>query len=404
MTDPKPPLTWSLLLIAGIVPAIGASPLREQTSVPSQKSGLRIEAPAHAADPVRTGADPIEAMLDLSQHLLQQNRTNRDPAEAARVRGLIHQTLASSPLNAHAWTLSAWDEMNRHRFRTALDAVERAHRLAAPTALSLGLQADALVEMGRYREAVAVTQQLLDRFPGLPATSRAAHLRWLHGDADGAVALLESALRTPPSGSEPHAWALLQKAEIELSRGRTGAAEQALQQAEALFPDQPEAKVLRARLLEARGDGHQAPRHWQGCLAAYPSPDVAVAAWKLARRLGDDTSAQRLERLIEGLALLDARGDPLFRRSLAEYYAIKAPTGGRAEALARQELAERPDVYGHGLLAFVLRQSGKNAEAGRHARLALRLGTPDPRLQLWALGTETDAMPVAPRQLAGRLP
>jgi tetratricopeptide (TPR) repeat protein len=450
-------IAWSLLLIAGLVPAIGAAPLNARASIretaagpqamaSSPNNGMKFspspggESEARGAKPVGVRAKApfacdrlietseasaltlpspagrgfnsstalsspsgIEATLNLAQDLLQRNRTSREPAEAERVRGLIRQALASSPLNAQAWTLSAWDEMNRHRFRTALDAAERAHRLAAPTALSLGLQADALVELGRYREAVAVTQQMVDRFPGLPAVSRAAHLRWLHGDADGAIALLEPALRAPPTGSEPHAWALLQKTEIELNGGRIEPAERSLQRAETLFPGKPEATALRARLLEARGDGHRALLQWQDSLAGYPSPDSAVAAWRLARRIGDGAAAQRLERLLEGLAQLDARGDPLFRRSLAEYYAIKEPAGSRAESLARQELAQRPDIYGHGLLAFVLRQSGQAAQAGRHARLALRLGTPDPRLRHWAAGTDSDTIATA-RQLAGRLP
>lgn len=393
MTGPLHLLAWSLLLIAGLAPAVGAAPLNERAS--TRETGARPRAPTV------TGIEPT---LNLARDLLQRNRTSREPAEAERVRVLIRQALVSSPLNAQAWTLSAWDEMNRHSFRTALDAVERAHRLAAPTALSLGLQADALVELGRYREAVAATQQLLDHFPGLPALCRAAHLRWLHGDADGAIALLEPALRAPPTGSKSHAWALLQKAEVELNAGRIEPAERSLQRAETLFPGKPEAKALRARLLEARGDGHRALQQWQDSLAGYPSPDSAVAAWRLARRIGDSEAAQRLDRLLEGLARLDSRGDPLFRRSLAEYYAIKDPASGRAETLARQELAQRPDIYGHALLAFVLRQSGKIVEADHHARLALRLGTPDRRLRHWAAGADSDATPPAPRQLAARLP
>jgi tetratricopeptide (TPR) repeat protein len=358
------------------------------------------ERPAPAEELTPLDSAGVGLLLNLAQTLLQRNRNARDPAAAERVRSLIGQALAAGPLNAQAWTLSAWDEMNRHRFCTALDALGRAHRSAAPTALSLGLQADALVELGRYREALAATQQLVDRFPGLPAFSRAAHLRWLHGDTEGAVVLLEPSLSAAPGGSEAHAWGFLQLAELELAAGRLDRAEQALRQGETLYPGKPEAAALRARLLEVRGDWRAALRQWQDCLAGYPSPDFAVAAWRLARRIGDTMETKRLERLLEGLARLDAEGEGLFRRSFAEYYALREPASGRAETLARRELALRPDLYSHALLAFALRRAGKAGEADRHARLALRLGTADPKLRLWATGNRVDGN-TEPR-LAGR--
>lgn len=329
--------------------------------------------------------DQPQTMLDLAQALLQRARNGGNAEDSARATGLIRRAMEKAPDDSRTWTLKAWDEMSRHRFSSALDSVRQAHRLAAPSPISLGLEADALVELGRYEEAVAVTQKLLDTFPGLPGNSRAAHLRMLHGDLPGAIALLEESLGNAPAGSEAHARAFRQLAELYLEAGRLPEAEQALAMAERLFPAGAGDAALRARLREARGLPGEALALWLQALASYPSPEYAVSAWKLARELSDRETMRRLERLLDGMARLDAAGDRLFRRTFAEYALLRG-RNGEAERLAREDLSVRPDVYGHALLAFALRQSGKNREAARHGKAALRLGTRESRLRHWARG------------------
>jgi tetratricopeptide (TPR) repeat protein len=118
-----------------------------------------------------------------------------------------------------------------------------------------------------------VTQKLLDAFPGLPANSRAAHLRFLHGDPAGAIGLLEESLGSAPPGSEAHAWAFLQLAELHLNGGQLGRAEKALAGAEDLFPGRPEYPALWARLREAQGRPAEALALLREALELYPNPD-----------------------------------------------------------------------------------------------------------------------------------
>ncbi|WP_169604445.1 tetratricopeptide repeat protein [Methylococcus geothermalis] len=323
-------------------------------------------------------------MLNLAQALLQGLRASRDAGEAARAEALIQRALTLAPRDSRAWALKAWDEMNRHRFREALVSVRQAHGLGVPSAMTLGLESDALVELGRYEDALAVTQKLLDAFPGLPAYSRAAHLRFLHGDIEGAVGLLNESLAVAPPGSEAHAWAFVQLAELHLNGGQFERAENALARAETLFPGRPDYPALRARVREAQGKREEALALLREALDQYPSPDDAVMAWRLARSVGDHEAMRRLALLLDGMARLDEAGDKLFRRAFAEYYALQGHRYGEAERLAREECLRRPDIYGHALLAFVLRQAGKHREADRHGQTALRLGTADRRLERWA--------------------
>jgi tetratricopeptide (TPR) repeat protein len=322
-------------------------------------------------------------MFDLALALLQGLRASRDAGEAARAAALIQRALTLAPRDPRAWALKAWDEMNRHRFQDALVSARKAHDLGVPSAMTLGLESDALVELGRYEDALAVTQRLLDAFPGLPAHSRAAHLRFLHGDIEGAIGLLKESLAVAPPGSEAHAWAFLQLAELHLNGGQLGLADNAVASAETLFPGRPEYTVLRARVREAQGRPAEALALLREALDQYPSPDHAVMAWRMARFLGDHEAMRGLALLLDGMARLDEAGDRLFRRAFAEYYALQDQRHGEAERLAREECQRRPDIYGHALLAFVLRQAGKHREAARHAQAALRLGTRDRRIERW---------------------
>ena len=358
-------------------------------TVPLSSSGAATEGPDESVGRLEKALlaqpDHPRMILDLAQALLQRTRTSRDAGDCVRARALIQRALEKTPDNARAWTLKAWDEMNRHRFHDALGSARRAQGLGLPTAINLGLEADALVELGRYKEAIGVTQKLLDSFPGLPANSRAAHLRMLHGDLSGAIALLRESLGDTPEGSEAHAWAFRQLAELYLDAGRFDNAEQAMAMAGKLFPAAGQDAALRARLREAQNRPAEALTLLLEALEAYPSPDYAVSAWRLARQRGDRENVQRLELLLEGMTRLDASGDQLFRRTFAEYSLLQGRFG-EAERLAREEFLVRPDIYGHALLSFVLKQAGKRQEAARHSEAALHLGTQDARLRQWVQG------------------
>ena len=76
---------------------------------------------------------------------------------------------------------------SQHRFAEA-EAIAR--QLAAQRGLPAdhGLLGDALLSQGRLAEAGAAYQAMMDLRPDSHAYARAAELRWLTGDLEGAVA------------------------------------------------------------------------------------------------------------------------------------------------------------------------------------------------------------------------
>jgi tetratricopeptide (TPR) repeat protein len=79
---------------------------------------------------------------------------------------------------------------------------------------------------------------MLDLRPGnIPALTRAAYLRELFGDIDGALELMHAALgRMPYQEAEDRAWVLAQIGHLELLGRRPAEAERAIEQALDLFP------------------------------------------------------------------------------------------------------------------------------------------------------------------------
>ena len=83
---------------------------------------------------------------------------------------------------------------NLHLFN---EAETLARELVAIRGLSFddGLLGDVLMEQGQLVEAVDAYQEMVNLKPDIHAYSRIAHMRWLKGDLEGAIAVMEMAAR-----------------------------------------------------------------------------------------------------------------------------------------------------------------------------------------------------------------
>ena len=64
-----------------------------------------------------------------------------------------------------------------------------------------------MIEQGKLGAAVEAYQQMMNLKPDLRAYARAAHMRWLKGDLDGAIEVMQLAVTLPvPGDAESAAW------------------------------------------------------------------------------------------------------------------------------------------------------------------------------------------------------
>ena len=125
--------------------------------------------------------------------------------------------------------------------------------------LDYALLGDALMEQGRLTEAATAYQKMIDLKPFYQSYTRAAHLRWLTGDLNGAIDLIHKAIdAASPRNPEALAWAYTRLAGYELQRGNVDQSMRAIDAALTVQPDYAAALLMRGRallVLERSGDG-----------------------------------------------------------------------------------------------------------------------------------------------------
>lgn len=242
-----------------------------------------------------------------------------------------------------------------------------------------GVLGDILIDQGKVREGAAAYQKMVDLRPDLQSYARAAHVRWLTGDLEGAIELMKLAMTaTSPNDPEASAWAFTRLAFYQLQRGASKQALKSCDAALSLQSDYAPAMLARGRILLAVNRPADALVELQQAAKLNPLPEYQ---WALADALtiaGDRDQAGQVE---SRLANSSDTEDP---RTLALYLATRPQDVDRAVRLAQQELTNRGDVFTHDALAWALAAAGRVSEAQRHAQQALSEGTASSRLYLHA--------------------
>jgi Flp pilus assembly protein TadD len=236
-----------------------------------------------------------------------------------------------------------------------------------------------LLERGRFAEAVAACQKLADLKPGLEAYSRVAHLRWLHGDIEGAIAAMEQAVSAGTnSNPEPQAWSLARLSYFYLQQGRFVEAHAAARKATTLVDDYPPALLALGKAGLAAGNIYEA----EFCLAhaAHLNPIPEYQWWHAdsLEAAGRDREANELR---EELRQTGASNDP---RTFAVFLATTGDQASEALFLARSEVEQRPDPFSWDALAWAQLAAGNSSAAGQSMQRALSFKTRDARLFLHA--------------------
>lgn len=280
---------------------------------------------------------------------------------------------ADSPNCPEALLLRGHVLQNLHRFK---DAEAIAHTLVAQRGLSFdyGLLGDTLMEQGRLKEAVVAYQTMVDIRPDLQSYTRIAHIRWLTGDLDGAIQMMQSAAGTSsPSDPDAAAWVNTRLAALKLQASDVETARQNCEAALELRPDYPPALLLRGKLLLAE-QNPDAISNLERAVQQNPLPEYQ---WTLIEALRANRREDEAAELESRLQRRGASADP---RTYSLYLATCGGDSALAVQLAARELEQRKDVFTHDALAWALTAAGRMDEAKAHLALALAEGTPDARL------------------------
>src|SRR5215471_7346081 len=146
----------------------------------------------------------FEAYNSLALALSRRARETSDVKYYEQAEEALQKSFAIKPANFDGERIHVWLLLGKHEFAAALTEATKLDKQMPDDVMVYGFLTDANVELGNYKEAEAACQRMLDlRTGSLPAVTRAAYLRELFGDVDGALELMNTALQsTPPAQAE----------------------------------------------------------------------------------------------------------------------------------------------------------------------------------------------------------
>lgn len=307
----------------------------------------------------------------------QRARETGDPAYYTKSEGVLRRALVLAPNDLLATSGLGSLALSRHRFREALALGRHAVALSPTTARSYGVVGDALVELGRYREAFAAFDRLARLRPGLAAYARVSYARELRGDFPGAVAAMRLAVDAATDEPEPLAWTHVQLGKLYWSHGRLTPATRQFRAALDAYPGYVYALDALAQVEAARGRYAQAIRLERRAVETIPLPQFVTTLGDLEHVTGHERLARRQYALIGVIQRLLAANGVRTDLETALFDVDHGVRLGRTLTLARLARRERPSIDGDDVLAWALARTGHCGEALRFSERALRLGTRD---------------------------
>ena len=239
-----------------------------------------------------------QAFASLGLAYVQQARVTADPSYYPKAQGVLERSLGLERNdNFAAMVGMAALAAARHDFAGALRWGEQAKAINPYNGNVYGVIGDAQVELGRYQDAFATFQKMVDTLPGVASYARVSYARELMGDVPGAIKAMEAArdIAGTPADS---AWADYQLGELYFNQGNLDDAQASYARGVATDADYVPPFAGLAKVAWARGHLRKAIAGYTDVVSRYPSPEYVIA-------LGDlYTSAGQTDR---GRAAIRAR-------------------------------------------------------------------------------------------------
>ena len=346
----------------------------------------------------RLADDPNDAALwrDLGLALLQRVRETADSSLYDLAQEAFDRATELAPADTLVLVGIGGLQLARHEFEEALETAETALAMAPTSSPAKAIQVDALVETGRYEEAVTATEELLALGVDLSSLARASYLRELHGNLEGALAAMQQAAQLPALAPENTAFVTTITGNLLALLDRRDEARDAYEDALEIVPITRPPWSVSAGLSVAAGDLPLRSAGSSGRRRSCRCPSTS-SRWARRRRRtsGEDAArdsydlARLLTQLFESngvdvdvdLALFEAdHGDP-----------------ATALRLATKAYQKRQTIRTADALAWASHRSGMTDDASRLSAEALRLDTRDPLL-LYHGGIASLQQPATPRR------
>ena len=356
-------------------------PVGPSPAVPSPSPTASRTLAEIAALRARVAAEPDDpdSLRELGFALLQRVRETADPSLYGQAEEALSRARHLAPDDPLVLVGIGGLQLGRHQFAEALATSRQALEIAPSLVPARAAEVDALVELGRYDEAVSAAQDLVDLRVDITSLARVSYLRELHGNLDGAVAAMRQAAGAHAVAPENTAYVMTLLGTLLVYAGKPDDAADAYEDALALVPDHAAAIAGLGRLAVGRGDLAEAERLFEKAASILPRPEYVIALGETRAAAGDASGAGESYDLARAeTALFEAAGVDVD----LELALFEADHGDASKALrlAEASYATRQTVRTADALAWAHHRAGDAAKAAALSAEALRLGTRDPLL------------------------
>lgn len=317
---------------------------------------------------------PLIHLEKLGWALVHKARESFDPGYYTLALESAKCLAKHQPDQIDALVLQAHVLNNLHRFKEA-EAIAAQAVTQRGQWFEYAVLGDAQMEQGRISKAAESYQHMIDQRPGPQAYSRAAHMRWLSGDVDGAIELMLLAVQAnQSSNSEYQAWANVRLATYLFQNSELKPVLTLLQQVLSQHPNYAPALLLKGRLYLAQKDYIRAIPVLKTALQFNPLPEYYWLLSEAFMRAGMNQQADAVKQSLHTVSAVEDQ------RTYSLYLATSNTDPDQALKLAEQELLIRQDVFSKDTLAWALYKTDRFSQAFAILQDAMRTETKDARL------------------------
>ena len=296
---------------------------------------------------------------------VQQARDTANPVYHAKAEEALRKSFEAAPDNFDGLKAKTWLLLGQHRFAEALEVATKLNQRAPEDIQVSGFLVDANVELGNYTEAEKAAQWMLDLRPGnTPGLTRAAYLRELYKDVDGALQLMQQAFnRTRSEDKGDRAWILTHIGRLLGKKHDYSNAGLALKAALEIIPDYHYALGNLAEIRKEQKNFSAAADLYRRRSEVAPHPENLYDLGDALMRAGKKQEAKAVFARFEPQAIAESEKFDNSNRELALYYLDYANKPAEALRIAQFEANRRRDAHTLEVYARALRRNGKGRES-----------------------------------------
>ncbi len=320
----------------------------------------------------------MTAQAGLIAAYLQKVRESADFGYLDRAAKIVDRMLEKDNGNFVALRYENEIDLQRHAFSVV---AERSEIMLKDNPSDPGVWAnlgDASMELGVYERAGQAYVKMFSLRPGLGSYNRLAYWRFVTGDGETAIQLMQSAVQAGDDAPENTAWCLAELGDLYFKLGRVPEANAAYGAALELFPRLHRALGGLGKAEAALGHKESAIKNLERAQAIVPLVEYASALEDLYAAMGQPDKAAGQRELLATIETLGKVTNEKTNRNLALILADRERHLDVAVNLMQAELPVRGDVYTWDAMSWVLFKSGRIEEAKAASVKALKLHTPEP--------------------------